>query len=228
MAAKLKQLLAANPVFASLDEREQENLIESSVKHAYQKGEWVTHYGDVWPYLFIIEQGSITAMKESPEGRTLLVAQFGPGELFWGLAFFDEAWSTPAALCAAADSQIHLWSREALLPTLLQKGEMSWELTRLMVSRMLRASQIVEGLAFLPVAGRLAGWLLEWYQDAVDEFVARDVTLEEIAARNGTTREMVCRLLYRFAEEGAVELNRTEFKITDPDLLRGYLSLEME
>jgi hypothetical protein len=32
------------------------------------------------------------------------------------------------------------------------------------------------------------------------ELVARELTLDEMAARIGTTREIVCRALYRFAE----------------------------
>ena len=101
---------------------------------------------------------------------------------------------------------------------------MSWELTLLMVRRMLLASSIVEGLAFQPVAGRLAGWLLERYHEAVGDFVSRDVTLDEMAAHIGTTSEMVCRALYRFAEEGAVQINRTELMISDSSILEKYIA----
>jgi CRP-like cAMP-binding protein len=222
MTAELKRLLAHCPVFSSLSHDDRERLVREAACHHFQKGEWVAHYGDVWPYLFIIEQGAITAFKESREGRTLLVARFEPGEIFWGLAFFLENASTPAGLHASEASQIHLWSRECLLPILLENGQMSWELTLLMVRRMLRASDIVEGLAFQPVAGRLAGWLLEQYGGSVGDSVARDVTLDEIAAHIGTTREMVCRALCRFAEEGAVQISRTEFTISDSGLLERY------
>jgi len=50
-----------------------------------------------------------------------------------------------------------------------------------------------------------------------------DMTLDEMAAQIGTTREMVCRLLYRFAEEGAVEISRTEFMISDSGILEEYV-----
>jgi hypothetical protein len=32
----------------------------------------------------------------------------------------------------------------------------------------------------------------------------------------------VCRQLSRFAEEGAIQINRTEFKITDQSLLENF------
>ena len=113
-----------------------------------------------------------------------------------------------------------------MVPIFLRNGPMSWELTCLMVSHMLLASEIVEGLAFQPVAGRLDGWLLDRYRDAVGDYVSRDMTLEEIAAQIGTAREMVCRVLYRFAEEGAVEINRTEFMISNSAILEAYVVKE--
>ena len=46
--------------------------------------------------------------------------------------------------------------------------------------------------------------------------------LDEMAAHVSTKREMVCRLLYEFADEGAIEINRTEFMIVDREKLEGY------
>ncbi|MFH1632697.1 MAG: hypothetical protein ABIG63_01610 [Chloroflexota bacterium] len=50
---------------------------------------------------------------------------------------------------------------------------MSWELSRLMVKRMQRASDIVEDLAFHSVTSRLAHLLLGGYQATSDIPVAR-------------------------------------------------------
>ena len=45
--------------------------------------------------------------------------------------------------------------------------------------------------------------------------ITRSLTLDEMAARIGSTREMVCRFLHRFADDGIIDITRTEFKITD-------------
>ena len=88
-----------------------------------------------------------------------------------------------------------------------------------MIRRMQLASEIVEELAFHPVMSRLAGFLLDISGNTEEEYIARDITLDEMAARIGTTREMVCRHLYRFAENGAIDINRTEFRITNRSFL---------
>jgi CRP-like cAMP-binding protein len=80
-----------------------------------------------------------------------------------------------------------------------------------------RASNIVESLAFQPVAGRIANLLLERYGNTGEDPVARDLTLDTMAAYVGTTREMVCRVLYRFSDQNLIHITRTEFSITDQD-----------
>jgi CRP/FNR family transcriptional regulator len=219
---ELQELLAQNPIFGQLDERGRNNLADAAISRRYQQGEWILHYGDVWPYLFVVGEGAVTALKESSEGRSLVVMTLSPGQVFWGVAFFLEGAPMPVALVAEEDTRLHLWSQERLLPMLRENGSLSWELSRLLVKRMLRASDIVEELAFQPVTGRLARLLLGHFESAVGESVARDLTLDEMAARIGSTREMVCRQLYRFADQGAIRINRTEFMITDRELLEQH------
>lgn len=90
-----------------------------------------------------------------------------------------------------------------------------------MVQRMMNASDIVDGLAFQPVASRLAHLLLEEYP-ADQLAVERHLTLDEMASRIGSTREMVCRILYRFATQGAIQINRTEFIFKDRQILENH------
>jgi len=94
-------------------------------------------------------------------------------------------------------------------------------LSCLVIQRVQFASEIVEKLAFQPLTGRVARLLLEQFP-AGQNVVPRHLTLDEMASRVGTTREMVCRILYRFAEAGAIQINRTEFVFTDRDILESY------
>lgn len=211
----LPDLLPKNPVFAAFSAPDLEEAVRLASNRSYLKGEKIILYGDVWPYLFLVKSGEIEAMKESGEGRVLRVVSFGVGELFWGLAFFHENAAMPVTLGAREDSQIYLWARRDFLPLLLRNGGASWELSRLMAGRMQRASEILEGLAFQPVAGRLARLLLENFETAGDSAISRHLTLDEMAAHIGTTREMVCRALYSFSDKKLIEVTRTEFVLTD-------------
>ena len=223
MNKNFTQRLTKDPVFASLPAADLEKLASQARFRNYKKGEWIVHNGDIWAYFLWVESGKINALKESGEGRSLITTTILPQESFWGLAFFQEDMPMPVALIAEEDSEIHLWSREQFLPFLLKNGKMSWEFARQMVSRMQQASDIVESLAFRPVPGRLANLLLERYSGSGEIPVARDLTLDQMAAHIGSTREMVCRALYKFADDGAIKINRTEFVISN-ELLLGEIA----
>jgi len=223
---ELIDLLSKDTIFRNLSRNECKILSEYAIKRRYDKGETVVFYGDIWPYLFIVQKGNIIGIKESKEGRSLIVLSLGIGDVFWGPAFFEDEAKMPVSLIADEESRLGLWSRDMLLPTLLRNGKLSWELARLMVKRMQMASDIVEGLAFQPVMGRLANLLLENYGSVIGEYVSRDLTLDEMGARIGTTREMVCRLLSRFAEDETIRIERTKFMILDREKLEEYTKVE--
>ncbi len=215
----LIEMLSQNRLFSTLEQEDVERLVALGNPQRYPQGQWITHYGSSWPYLFFVEEGLVEAVKESPGGRSLVIMELNRGMIFWGIDFFKEGVRMPVALVSKEDSRLILWSRERLMPLLLENGRLSWGLAGLMVERMLRASEIVEELAFQPVAGRLARFLLEQFGDREGDIVSRDLTLDEMAARIGSTREMVCRHLYQFADEGVIQINRTEFKIQNQGLL---------
>jgi CRP/FNR family transcriptional regulator, cyclic AMP receptor protein len=217
---RLKRLLQAHPVFSTLGETEQERLIEQAFRRELKKGERLALQGDVWPYLFLVIEGEVDAVKVSSEGRSLVVTTFGAGELFWGLAFFQDGAALPATLEAHRPAYVCLWSRQRIEQLILEHGQMGWELCRVMIQRMQRASTIVDELAFQPVAGRLARLLLDHFTSTGEQAMLRSLTLDEIASRVGTTREMVCRALYRFADKKLIDVTRTEFVLTDRDGLK--------
>lgn len=202
-------------LFSSLTPDARERLMQAGVRRTYEAGQIFAVRGEVWPFLFQVESGKVQAEKESVEGRRLQVLTVGPGEIFWGLAFFHDDAPMPVMLQATTRSTVLLWSRDRLLPLLLENSRVLWELSRIMVRRMARASDIVEDLAFQPVAARLARLLLERYEGTSTGPVERDLTLDEMAARIGTTREMVCRILYQFSDDDLIQITRTEFTLSD-------------
>ncbi|MDE3089057.1 MAG: Crp/Fnr family transcriptional regulator [Chloroflexota bacterium] len=209
------ELLTQTSLFAQLSAAERDELAHRAIRRQYQKGEFIAHYQEVWPYLLLVEEGTIDLLRESEEGRSLIVATLQPNEIFWGLALFYQDAPSVVTLQARDATCLYLWSRDTLLPLLLENGKASWEFCRLLVRRMERASAILGELAFQPVAGRVARLLLDHFKDADGDRLKRDLTLDEMAARAGTTREMVCRALYNFSDKGLIRITRTEFQLTD-------------
>lgn len=216
----VEKILAGHEIFASLNPAQLELAARTAILKTYEDGEWITHYGKIWPYLFFVKKGVVQALKESPEGRSFLVAEFREKDVFWGLGFFIEGASMPVALVAKEGTELYLWRVDDLKLTILKNGVFSWELVCLMIQRMQFASEMLDDFVFQPTTGRLAGVLLDHFQEAVDDYMTRDMTLDEMAARIGSTREMVCRHLHQFADQGVIQINRTELKILDQAYLK--------
>jgi CRP/FNR family transcriptional regulator len=171
--------------------------------------------GDVWPYLLFVIRGEFQALKESSSGRSFVIENFGPGGVFWGLALFQDGAQNPVALRAASAGELWLWPKDRIEEIITWKPQVAWGLFHLMAGRMSRVGEIVEELVFQPLPGRLAGLLLDQFENAAADAIARDLTLDEMAARIGTTREMVCKLLYRFADQGVIDVQRTALEVID-------------
>jgi CRP-like cAMP-binding protein len=216
----LRDQLEASPVFSCFPANTLESIEKLAIQKKYQKMEQVTGQGEKWPYLLIVHRGSIDAIKDSPEGRSLVAATFTPGDIFWGVSFFDEHHPMPATLIARESAVLYLWHKTTLLPYIFQEGRVSWELARLVINRLLMASEKIGEMTFQPVAARLAKLLITISKDGVGTPIERNLTLDEMAARIGTTREMVCRFLHKFSDDGLIDITRTDFTVKDAEALK--------
>ena len=214
----LKQL-SQTSVFSSIPPKRIQQIKDMAASRSFHKGTYVTFMGDVWPYLLFVKSGEFQALKESSGGRSFALENFGPGEIFWGLALFEAGKPNPATIRAAKDSELLLWHVDHIEAIIGANTQVAWGLFRLLAEKMERVSEIVEELVFQPLTGRLANLLVTQFDGAVDNVIARDLTLDEMAARIGSTREMVCKILYKFADNGIIDIHRTEFKINDHEKL---------
>jgi len=219
MTSTFAQLLKGNRVFKNVDGKIQDKLISLARPRDYPANSFLTLAGECWPFLLMVMEGNLVVLKESSEGRTLTITELGQGEVFWGPAFFEDAVPNPATIRFTQASRLYLWQRDEVLPIFLENGSITWELSRLMLDRMLKASDIITGLAFQPVAGRLANLLMNYPHQSDSGPMVRTLTLDDMAMRIGTTREMVCRFLQGFADQGMIKITRTELEIIDRDQL---------
>lgn len=215
----LLNLLKVSPVFGNFPVTVLEEIEKRAIGKKYQNAEVVSGQGEKWPYLFVVHNGRMDAVKDSPEGRSFVATTFLPGDVFWGLSFFDEEHIMPATLLAHDYLELFLWHRDTLLPFILKEGKVSWELSKLVVNRLLMASEKLGEMTFQPVGVRLAKLLVNLSNAEEGVPIDRDLTLDEMAARIGTTREMVCRFLHKFSDDGLIDITRTEFTVKDVDAL---------
>jgi CRP/FNR family transcriptional regulator len=85
--------------------------------------------------------------------------------------------------------------------------------------------KLVEDLSLRSVESRLARMLIDGSASGVIQR-HRWTTQAEMAARLGTVPDVVNRALRKLVEEGAIELDRHQIRLLDPDLLRSKAMIE--
>lgn len=211
-------------VFQKLPDADQVILSKSARRRNLKPGEYLCHQGDIWRYVFWMATGKLRWAMLSAGGREHVLFHINADQLFWAHSFFDEQ-PMPASLSAVERSLVYLWHVDDIKTVLFRNPEVLWEVNKLQIAIMRRARQVIYGLAFQPVAGRLANLLLDRFRGKDESTQERDLSLSEIAATVATSPEVVCRLLHQFQEDGILEVTRTTITLCDKTSLEELVEL---
>jgi CRP/FNR family cyclic AMP-dependent transcriptional regulator len=164
------------------------------------------HEGDESDALYIILGGRVKAYSAGPQGREIVLDEFGPGHFVGELAMDGERRSVsiktlePTTCCVV--------QREGLDAFLVEHPEFAGHLMRKLVRMVRRLTEQVKSLALQDVYGRVARVLMELSDPGPAGSEARVVrqklTQQDIADRVGSSREMVHRVMKELAIGGYV------------------------
>jgi len=211
--------LAENPVFNKIPAAELDTLVSRAIHRRLKSPEYLCMQGDIWPYVIYVHSGRLRWIMLSAGGKEHQLFTIEPREVFWAHSFFDDQ-PMPASLVASKSTTVYLWSRDTILPILYQYPKAIFEITRKLTEIMRHAREVIYGLAFHPVAGRLARFIMDNLDDTENPTFERDMTLDEIAAVCATSPEVVCRLLYQLQDDGLLSITRTRIVLNDIDALK--------
>lgn len=223
MSTPSLELLANSLIFRNLSTQDQEDLSRFALSRTLADGDFLALQGNIWPYLLLLNSGVLKTHKVSPQGRSLGALRLAAGQLFCSPSLIDDG-PLPATLEGGEDCELFLWHKDRILPYLERNNKALWDLSILLVQRMRYASEMVEDLAFHPVANRVARLLLKQHKQSGDDLVDRNLTLDEMASMIGTTPVMVCKILSQFADQGMIKVSRTEIEFVNLADLENLIS----
>ena len=206
--------LSGKDVFSRFPTDVQAQLVDHSLSRKLVDGEHLCRQGEVWPYVIYLAEGQMNWSMVSSGGKEHQLFKVKCGEVFWAHSIFDDQ-PMPASLSADGRVLVYIWARDTILPLLMKYPRAMWDITKKLTGTMRNAREIIYGLAFQPVASRLAGYILDNLESSGQDSFTRDMTLEEIAKVLATSAEVVCRLLYQFQTDGILKITRTQISLED-------------
>ncbi|MFN8132029.1 MAG: Crp/Fnr family transcriptional regulator [Solirubrobacteraceae bacterium] len=221
-------LLARVPVFAALDPEHLSDVAAVAVPRGFEKGTVVFREGDESDTCYVVRTGHARAIRDHPDGRTITLATFGPGNFFGELAMFDS--ERRSATVEAVDDLETVGILGADMRRLLRDHpEISAELVVALGRRLREANERLARQSFQTVQSRVAGVLGELVQQAQaeDGRGATDVvvttTQAAIAQLAGSSRESASRFLAVLERAGVITQGRGRITVHDPGALENYV-----
>ena len=220
------RLLSQVPLFASLSERDLDQLAQVAVPRSYDAGDTVFREGDAGDTCYVVRDGSVRVTRRHSDGRVITLAELHAGQIFGELAMFG--------------GETRSASVETLEPT-RALAILAGDLRRLMLGHPEIAVKMLEGLAtrlrdtnervarqsFQTVAGRVASALLSQVKARSDGDSQRDVVIDatqaEIAQLAGASRESASRFLAKLERAGLITTGRGRVVVHEPESLRNYI-----
>ena len=216
-----KQAIAATRHFSALPAEVNEALARQMISRAYTPGQVICLEGEPGEYVYLLEKGWVKGVRTALDGREQAALFLRDGELFGDEAVFSGA-AYPVTVVAL--EKISAWAIEGAALVDLSKRYPALALACLehLSARVLYYVQLVEDLGLRSVQARIAHTLLNHAElrDGVLIVPRRSwTTLDEMATRLGTVRDVLSRSLNVLETEGILRLERSQIVILDPQKL---------
>jgi CRP/FNR family transcriptional regulator len=220
-------LLAQVPVFQTLASDDLERVAAVAVPRRFDAHRVIFREGDSSDTCYVVRSGHARAVLEHPDGRTITLAHFGPGDIFGELAMFDdERRSATVETLDEVDAVAVLGSDMRRL--LRDHSDLAVKLVISLGRRLREANDRLTRQSFQTVQSRVAVVLSELVERARQEGAGeRDVlvtiTQADVAQLAGSSRESASRFLAVLERAGLVTQGRGRITVHEPEALTRYV-----
>ncbi|MGE5250285.1 MAG: Crp/Fnr family transcriptional regulator [Bacteroidota bacterium] len=198
----------------------------ASLRH-FCAGEVIYVEGEPARNIYLLESGWVKCTRMTREGREAALIFLAPNEVFGDIGVFT---GTAYVSTAVALEEADAWAIPAgtVLGLVSQSPALASAVIRMLGDRVLYYIGLVEDLALRSVEARLANNLLR-HAEAADGrlLVPRRnwTTLNEMAVRMGTVRDVLSRALKTLESQGLLRVEKEAIILVDPQGLRERGSL---
>ena len=231
-------LLSQVPVFAELGSEELGQVASAAVPRRFAAGQVVFREGDASDTCYIVRTGHARAVRVHPDGRSLTLANFGPGDIFGELAMFDDE-ARSATIEAIDDLEAVAILGPDMRRLLRLHPDIAVKLLTAVARRLREANDRLARQSFSTVQSRVATVLRELVAqvereagaprtgaegaESVVKEVLVTATQAELAQLAGSSRESASRFLAVLERAGVISQGRGRLTVHDPGALERYV-----
>jgi CRP-like cAMP-binding protein len=226
-AADVAGLLATVPVFEALEPADLERVAAVAVPRRFAANHIIFREGDESDTCYVVSTGHARAVREHPDGRTISLAHFGPGDIFGELAMFDDE-RRSATIETLDDVEAVAILGADMRRLIREHPDLAVKLVISLGRRLRETNERLTRQSFQTVQSRVAEVLTQLCTQARTETAGEGdvlvtITQADIAQLAGSSRESASRFLAVLERAGVVTQGRGRLTVHDPEALRRYV-----
>ncbi|MBO2448890.1 Crp/Fnr family transcriptional regulator [Actinomadura barringtoniae] len=213
-------LLRAVPLFASLDAARLRKVVERSISRTVEAGTVVAVRGQAAARLIVVEDGSLTGVHETEQGRRLRLGEFAAPcavdkAAVLGAGTYTATWT------ATVPSRLRLIGADELFALVDEVPDVRRHVMRYLAEQVGERQDDLVRVAFDDAATRVAEWLARAMRCGAR--VVLPGAQEGLAETVGSTRVSVNRALQALAREGLIRIEPGAVVVLDAGGLLGWV-----
>jgi len=210
-------------ILSGLKEDELKFIEENSVGIEVKGGEMIYSPEEEEEFIYFLKRGSVKLYRIDDEGREIVFAILGPGDIFGGISSYDRGRYGEFAE-AVSDTLLCAIRRETFFEKMSRNPTVMLRLNRFLGLITYELELRLEEVVSKPVISRVSSLLLKLFEKFGDSEgnVRIPLTHRDIATMIGATREATTIALNRLKREGAIELGRKKIRVLNKGLLEEF------
>lgn len=203
------------PLLADVPAEELTALEELVASRHYKKNAVIVSQGDKTGSLYMIISGSVRVYISDGEGREVTLNTLTPGDSFGELALLSDQ-PRSASISTIEDSHLWVITKDDFLVCMNQCPQIARGIIKALIERVQALTDEVSSLALLDVYGRVRRLLMKDARQRNGKLVVPRLTHLAIAARVGSSREMVSKILSDLSRGKYISVDKKWITIEKP------------
>ena len=190
----------------------------------FSEAQTVALEGTPCSHLGIILTGEVQVQKISESGNILIVDRLPPGSIFGEVIIFSQQIQYPATITASDHETSIMFIAAGEIVNLCRADPQFMErFLGLLSDKILMLNRKIESMSRRTIRQKVAGFLLDEYQEQKRLQLDLDLTRKEMADHLGIPRPSLSRELGNMKDEGIIDFHRNTMKIHCIDTLEACL-----
>ncbi len=198
--------------------------LANAVEQNFPRGATIIRAHEPTRSIYVIREGAVKESQMTPEGKEVILALLGPGDLFGDLAGTDSE-AAPTSAVAMMPTKVLAVPRADWMRLLESQSSLARNVREWLAKRLSDAWRLVRMLSRYTTEARLKSALVllaeRWGQPSEDGGIeiALDLTHRTLADLAGASREKVTRALGILSQKGLVRVAKRRLVVPSLDRL---------